>query len=185
MENFHKVITDLAGNAIIGATVTVNIAGTSTLATLYSDNGVTTTQNPTTTNIYGEINVFAANGTYDLVVTPPASSGLSQRTFSRVILDDPTIGVGAPVAFGRVSATGTIVSGVGYTVTKPGTGQYTVALTLAASDVIKVQPETAIAGVVYSTAVGNRTATGFDVFVTDEFGTPTDAAFAFSVEKGV
>src|SRR5688572_2652419 len=61
---------DSTGRAIPTASVRVTIAGTSTLATLYSDNGVTALANPLTTSATdGTYSYYAANGRYTEVVT--------------------------------------------------------------------------------------------------------------------
>jgi len=93
MENHADFLRNQRGVALGGATVTVYIAGTTTLATIYSDNGVTTKANPFTTDIYdGRYNFYAANGAYDLtfryqsVTFDPGHS-------KRITLFDPTDGV--------------------------------------------------------------------------------------------
>jgi hypothetical protein len=64
----------------------VYASGTSTLATLYSDNGVTATANPLTTNDDGEYAFYAANGRYDLVLS---GGGIVGETIPDVLLNDP------------------------------------------------------------------------------------------------
>lgn len=61
------------GNADEGATVRVYIAGTATLATIYSDNGVTAITQPFTTNSIGDGNpgqfsFYSAGGLFDIVL---------------------------------------------------------------------------------------------------------------------
>lgn len=67
MEHLSQALQDQNGRAISGATVTVYQSGTATLATLYSDNGVTVKPNPFTTGIDGIYDFYAADGVYDLV----------------------------------------------------------------------------------------------------------------------
>lgn len=67
MEHYTRPLQDQNGRAISGATVTVYNAGTTTLATIYSDNGVTTKNNPITTGVDGIYDFYAANGSYSLV----------------------------------------------------------------------------------------------------------------------
>jgi hypothetical protein len=86
MQNYFDVVQSRTGNAIAGALVYVYDAN-GALATLYSDNGVTTKANPLTTNADGEYDFFAADGRYSLNIqavnfTPQAKSG--------VVLFDPT-----------------------------------------------------------------------------------------------
>ena len=85
MERFFDVVTDRRGNAISGATVTVTNSAGST-ATIYSDDGVTTTGNPLTTNADGEYSFYAANGTYSIRIV---AEGYGSETKDGVVLYDP------------------------------------------------------------------------------------------------
>jgi hypothetical protein len=67
------------------ATCTVYVSGTTTLATLYSDNGVTPLANPFLSTSTGQVSFYAANGLYDLVV---AKTGFETVTISAIELDD-------------------------------------------------------------------------------------------------
>jgi len=86
MQRFFDVVQDRSGNAIPGALVYVYASGGG-LATLYSDNGVTTTPNPVTTNFDGEYGFYAANGTYSLTIT---ATGYASDSRPGVVLFDPT-----------------------------------------------------------------------------------------------
>jgi hypothetical protein len=67
------------------ATCTVYVAGTSTAATLYSDNGITPLANPFLSSSTGQVAFYAANGTYDLVVS---KIGYLTVTINAIELDD-------------------------------------------------------------------------------------------------
>lgn len=67
------------------ATCTVYVSGTATLATLYSDNGVTPLANPFLSTSTGQVSFYAANGLYDLVV---AKTGFETVTINAIELDD-------------------------------------------------------------------------------------------------
>lgn len=71
------------------AGVSVKVHGTDTLATLYSDDGVTLKTNPFTaaadTGIFG---FYAANARYDVTVTPADGDG-DAYTVGDVLLYDP------------------------------------------------------------------------------------------------
>jgi hypothetical protein len=67
------------------ATCTVYVAGTSTAATLYSDNGITPLANPFLSSSTGQVAFYAANGLYDLVVS---KIGYLTVTISAIELDD-------------------------------------------------------------------------------------------------
>ena len=87
---FHSdTVINTAGSAIAGATVTV-YQSSGALAALYSDNGITPTVNPFTTNSAGGLSFYAAAGTYTIVIsgsgivpTPAAFSlGATAANFS-------------------------------------------------------------------------------------------------------
>ena len=87
MQKYQDLVLNRYGDGIAGASVTVYQQGTLTLATIYSDNGVTTKANPTTTDAYGRFSFYAADGRYDLTVS---GSGLTTTTQSDILLEDPT-----------------------------------------------------------------------------------------------
>jgi hypothetical protein len=68
MKKHTDYVLDREGNAVAGAQVYVRKQIDSTLATLYSDDGVTTTSNPVTTDNDGEFSFYAADDTYKLQV---------------------------------------------------------------------------------------------------------------------
>lgn len=77
MKHYNGVVIDNAGNAMAGALVSIYATGTSTLATLYSDEGVTTKTNPVTADSYGRFNFYVADGDYDIT-----ASGSSITTYT-------------------------------------------------------------------------------------------------------
>lgn len=89
MEKFSNVAIDPAGNAISSVTITVYEAGTLTLASLFSDNGVTAKANPHLNEADGSILFYATNGRYDIVLTKTGFTFDPDQT-SDVILFDPT-----------------------------------------------------------------------------------------------
>lgn len=73
-----------------GLTVTVYNTGTSVLASVYSDNGVTLvnqTTNPITTDANGRFEFYAANGHYDAVISGPTITSI---TITDILLEDLT-----------------------------------------------------------------------------------------------
>ena len=70
---------------LVGASCSVFNAGTTVLATIYSDNGVTPLANPFTTSSVGTASFYAADGRYDVQVS---KSGYTTVTDSDVILED-------------------------------------------------------------------------------------------------
>jgi hypothetical protein len=84
MQRYYDTVTDQRGNALAGARVAVQSGGTN--VAIYSDDGVTLKTNPMTTDASGGFSFYAANGTYDLVVT--SASGVVSSLPSRVRLFD-------------------------------------------------------------------------------------------------
>ena len=94
MENHADVLRDQYGRFLGGGTVTVYSAGSTVLATIYSDNGTTPQSNPLSTDILtGRYNFYAANGAYDLVFSHPDATFDANHT-KRITLYDPTEGGG-------------------------------------------------------------------------------------------
>ena len=83
MKKFHGIVQDTAGNGLSGVSITIYLTGTSTLTTIYSDDGVTTTTNPLTTDSYGRYSFYISDGDYKLTF-----SGSTVITYS---LDPVTI----------------------------------------------------------------------------------------------
>ena len=96
MEHFVRPLQDQNGRAIAGATVSIYIAGSTTLATIYSDNGATVKSNPITTGVDGMMDFYAANGLYDL---SPVAKGyvFNINQYKRLAMVDPNeVGGGPP-----------------------------------------------------------------------------------------
>jgi hypothetical protein len=97
MEHYTQVLFDNKGNAIKDATVSVYNSGTTTFATIYSDNGTTAKANPFTTsslaNSPGAYDFYAADGVYDIVFNKTGYSFNSILT-RRIALFDVTSGGG-------------------------------------------------------------------------------------------
>ena len=90
MRRFEDVVLNQNGQPVGGAQVTVFLPGTSTKATLYSDDGITVLANPVTTNVNngpnpGVFSFFIASGKYDFQVSGGNISTYTQRN---VQIDD-------------------------------------------------------------------------------------------------
>jgi hypothetical protein len=68
MQKYQNNITARNGDAVVGIAVLITLTGTATPATIYSDNGVTTTPNPVATDANGYFEFYAADGRYDIYV---------------------------------------------------------------------------------------------------------------------
>lgn len=71
----------------IGAGVQVKLAGTQTLATLFSDNGITQKPNPTAADSNGRFDFYVADGFYDIVFS---ATGMIPFTQFNVLIVDNT-----------------------------------------------------------------------------------------------
>jgi hypothetical protein len=67
--HYRDAVQDTKGNAMGNVSVSVYLQGTDTLATLYSDNGVTPKDNPFVTDAKGSYNFYVAQGIYDIVLS--------------------------------------------------------------------------------------------------------------------
>jgi hypothetical protein len=85
MQKYHNAVLDPSGNALAGVEITVRTLG-DTLATLYSDNGITVTTNPVLSAADGEYSFYCANGRYNLTFT---GTGITTSTETDVIIFDP------------------------------------------------------------------------------------------------
>jgi hypothetical protein len=83
MIKYSDEVVDTAGNGLAGATVTVYLAGTQTLAELFEDAaGATAADNPLTADSEGEFSFFIARGLYDI----RAVKGTAVQTDSSVAI---------------------------------------------------------------------------------------------------
>lgn len=85
MQKYHDSVIGTDGLPVVDGAVSVYEEGTLTLATIYSDNGVTETDNPITTDARGAFAFYAADGVYDLVV---AKTGFGSVSIPGLLLDD-------------------------------------------------------------------------------------------------
>lgn len=116
MEHHTSVLVDNRGNALKDATVYVYNAGTTTPATIFSDNGVTLKANPFTTsnaaNSPGAYDFYATNGVYDIVFSKAGYSfdpKLTRRIALFDVNDGGGGGGGGPSAFADLT-TGTNIT---------------------------------------------------------------------------
>ena len=135
MQKYQNSIQDLKGNAVAGASIAVYIFGTASLATIYSDNGVTVIPpGELLSDAEGEFAFYAANGRYNVQVV---ATGLASQTTYDVLLFDPVdagivsvknygaVGNGTTDDTAAIQAAVTALSATGGTLTFPA-GNYRV-----------------------------------------------------------
>jgi hypothetical protein len=108
MQFYSDRVTDQYGNVKASASVRVLLNGS--LATIYSDDGITTKANPITTGSDGSFSFYAANGTYTLSV-----SGAQAQTVT--LLDYTDVSTAVP------SGSATVLGEDGGTVKRFALGQ--------------------------------------------------------------
>ena len=69
MRKYTGVTLDTAGNVSEGVSITVYLTGTTTKATLYSDEGITQITNSVISDANGRFSFYVADGEYDLKVS--------------------------------------------------------------------------------------------------------------------
>lgn len=87
MQRYSDNFIDSNGRPVKGAAVMVRTYPGNVPATLYSDNGVTTTPNPLTTDALGLFSFYAADGRYSLTITSDKTEPVTRTDFQ---LEDPT-----------------------------------------------------------------------------------------------
>lgn len=85
MQKYFDNVTNRSGDAVVNAQVTVTVTATGALATIYSDNGVTTKSNPMVVDTNGYYEFYAANGKYTLSFSGP---GVLASSVTNVQLQD-------------------------------------------------------------------------------------------------
>jgi len=124
MQKFIETITASANGTLVplsSATVTVRLAGTGTLATLYSANNTGSPQaNPLTSSATGLVAFYAADGRYDITVS---KAGFAPVTIGDVLLEDPADGIIKIIDGATI--TGSTVDSTTIGATSASTGRFT------------------------------------------------------------
>ena len=131
MEHYTDVLQDTHGNIIGQATVHVYLPGTTTHATIYSDNISTVKANPFSSNTFdGTYDFYAADGRYDLVFSKPGVTFNALLTKGIALFDVSTFS--SPSAFSAITSgtniTAAMVLGSGSSLTYAGTGSLNASL---------------------------------------------------------
>lgn len=104
MQKYASNVQQTNGDALTGASVTVYTdSAHTTKATIYSDNGITQTTNPLTTDTDGEFSFYAADGRYYLGVS---KTGITTQYLDDVLLFDPNASTGSAYVKFTPSGTG-------------------------------------------------------------------------------
>lgn len=109
MQKFVNSVADSTGAPVAGASVQVNVQGGGA-ATIYSDNGVTVTTNPLTTDTNGSFSFYAADGRYQVVIS---GSNIQTQTINDLLLVDPLpsdLPTSLPASSGKLWNNGGVIS---------------------------------------------------------------------------
>lgn len=102
MQKYFDTVLGSDGSPLVAAQVTVYLTGTTTKATIYSDNGITQASNPLTSDSRGMFAFYAADGRYDIKAE---KSGFGSLTMSDVqVNEQDTAGTIAFTPTGGISA---------------------------------------------------------------------------------
>lgn len=91
MQRVFGVVRDGGGNALATVSVAVNLVGTATPATIYSDNAYSVLANPFFNSNDGTYQFYVANGRYDVVLTKTGFGYPVNETADIVVEDEATI----------------------------------------------------------------------------------------------
>jgi hypothetical protein len=106
MQKYFNSLIDSRGNAIEGVSVRVYVAGSQTLASLYSDDGVTPTTNPQITDALGYFSFYVITGNYDFKISGPHVSTYWVRD---VLISDEVADYASPLGATLIGTpTGTV-----------------------------------------------------------------------------
>lgn len=98
MEHYVNTVQDQQGTALPGTQITVYVSGTSNLAELFSDNGVTGKTNPFVNHANGSYDFYAENGVYDIRFqrsgTDFSTANTTHQRMSLFDVNDSSIGGG-------------------------------------------------------------------------------------------
>lgn len=85
MQKYVNSVAASSGAPVANASVLVNTYPGGAPATIYSDNGVTVTPNPLTTDTNGAFSFYAADGRYQFVIS---GANIQTQTINDVLLVD-------------------------------------------------------------------------------------------------
>lgn len=110
MQKYVNSVASLTGAPVGNASVQVNVQGGGA-ATIYSDNGVTQTTNPLTTDpVTGSFSFYAADGRYQLVIS---GANIQTQTVNDILLVDPLpadLPATLPASSGKLWNNGGVIS---------------------------------------------------------------------------
>lgn len=101
MQKYFNNVTNRTGDVVPGAIVTVTLAATGALATIYSDDGVTTRANPITADNSGYFSFYVADGRYTFTIN---GNGIQTLTIADVAIEDSASEAAAAAASAAAAA---------------------------------------------------------------------------------
>jgi len=117
MEKYFNYVQDTSGNAVGSATVKIYDAGTSDLASIFSDEGSTSISGSAiTTDANGFFEFYAADGDYKIEIS---KTGITTQTIDDVTLSDPYVDDATDTAGARTFSSVTTTGDVGIGTASP------------------------------------------------------------------
>ncbi len=86
MQRYSNILANQSGALAVGVSVQVIAYPSGSLASIYSDNGITSCSNPLTTDSTGTFAFYAEDGQYSLVIS---GSGIVSETINNIVLQTP------------------------------------------------------------------------------------------------
>ncbi|APC01324.1 hypothetical protein [Polynucleobacter asymbioticus] len=93
MQRYTNILVNGFGNVVAGASVQVLTMPSGSLASIYSDDGITSASNPLISDVGGSFTFYAADGTYSLLIS---GNGIQSETVTNIILTSPLYGPTGP-----------------------------------------------------------------------------------------
>jgi hypothetical protein len=127
------------GKPAAGASITVFLPGTTTKATIYSDDGVTAKSNPFTADSYGHFDFYASSAKYDISIA--AAGGQTGYTLTGEVIFDPFEATSADMTLVNNQILPLNTSGLGgiWAVALFATGWQTQGLQISSANEVRVQ----------------------------------------------
>lgn len=136
MQKYFNNVVNRTGDVIPGALVTVTNTATGALASLFSDDGVTSTANPVVTDSNGFFSFFTDFGRYTLTIS---GGGVGTLTIPDVTLEDATVEAADAAASAAAAAASAAAAEAAAVFVQAGTGAVTRTIQNKSREIVSVK----------------------------------------------